>query len=74
LTRLGELLREIARRCAVHHVFVGKVRRELSGDDHQIDRPARKAKRGGKTYRPEILTEARPGETRSWQMRNMFRI
>lgn len=39
--------REIARRCAVDHVMVGKLRRALSGDEHQIDR---KVERNGTVY------------------------
>jgi hypothetical protein len=39
--------REIARRCAVGHRFVGHLRQSLSGDDPQIERLAT---RGGKAY------------------------
>lgn len=40
--------REIARRCAVHHDLVGRVRRELSGGIRQMD--DRTVQRNGSTY------------------------
>lgn len=41
--------REIARRCAVHHDTVGKIRLELSGENRQIP-TERKVHRNGTTY------------------------
>lgn len=51
--------REIGRRCAVDHVFVGKLRRELSGDRHQIASPS--AQIQGSSQRPpgQVRTVAR---------------
>ncbi len=41
--------REIARRCSVDHVMVGRIRRELSGAIHQIE-ASRKVERNGTVY------------------------
>jgi hypothetical protein len=49
--------REISRRCGVDHAFVGKFRKELSGDGHQIERTTT---RGGTVY--TMKTPGRPGK------------
>ena len=41
--------REIARQCAVHHDTVGKYRKELSGENRQIE-STRKVRRGDQEY------------------------
>lgn len=63
--------REIARRCAVVHTFVGDIRRILSGVEHQIER---NASRNGTTYPIDTTNIGRTPRTQTYEQERQWEM